>query len=172
MIGGHYPFQPVKSWHLWRVTAIVPFEPDRVDAAIIAALQSDGRQSIAELARSVTMSHSATAERVRRLEESGVIRGYRADIDPERLGFTVLAYLRLRYPSSRYEPLHTLLADLPEVIEAHHVTGDDCFVMKVVATNMRHLEQVSGRVGALGSVTTSVVYSSPLPSRPLLPPPG
>ncbi|MBN0972586.1 MULTISPECIES: Lrp/AsnC family transcriptional regulator [unclassified Gordonia (in: high G+C Gram-positive bacteria)] len=148
------------------------FESDRVDTAILTSLQANGRQSIAELARQITMSHSATAERVRRLEESGVISGYSASVDPERLGFAILAFLRLRYPSSRYEPLHTLLAGLPEVIEAHHVTGDDCFIMKVVATDMKHLERVSGMVGTLGSVTTNVVYSSPLPPRPLLPPSG
>ncbi|MFD7077747.1 Lrp/AsnC family transcriptional regulator [Nocardioides sp. NPDC059952] len=150
--------------------ANLPFEPDKVDTAILKSLQANGRQSIAELARHINMSHSAAAERVRRLEESGVISGYGAQVDPERLGFTILAYLRLRYPSSVYDPLHKLLADLPEVIEAHHVTGDDCFIMKVVATDMKHLEQISGRVGSLGSVTTSLVYSSPLPPRPLLPP--
>jgi Lrp/AsnC family leucine-responsive transcriptional regulator len=143
---------------------------DRVDTAILSALQANGRQSIAELARAVSMSHSAAADRVRRLEESGVISGYSAVVDPTRLGFTIMAYLRLRYPSSVYQPLHALLAETPEVIEAHHVTGDDCFIMKVVATSMAHLEQVSGRIGQLGGVTTSVVYSSPLPPRPLLPP--
>ena len=152
------------------MAANIPFELDKVDTAVLSALQADGRQSVAELARRITMSHSATAERIRRLEESGVISGYGAQVDPERLGFTILAYLRLRYPSSVYEPLHALLAEIPEVIEAHHVTGDDCFIMKVVATSMKHLEQISGRVGTLGSVTTSVVYSSPLPARPLLPP--
>lgn len=152
------------------MAANIPFEPDKVDTAILEALQANGRQSIAELARHINMSHSAAAERVRRLEESGVISGYGAHVNPERLGFTILAYLRLRYPSSTYEPLHRLLADLPEVTEAHHVTGDDCFIMKVVATSMKHLEQISGRIGTLGSVTTSVVYSSPLPPRPLLPP--
>ncbi|WP_330759432.1 Lrp/AsnC ligand binding domain-containing protein [Haloechinothrix halophila] len=81
-----------------------------------------------------------------------------------------MAYLRLRYPNSNYKPLHDLLAELPEIIEAHHVTGDDCFIMKVVATSMRHLEQITGKVGGLGSVTTSVAYSSPLALRPLLPP--
>ncbi|MGH1526806.1 Lrp/AsnC family transcriptional regulator [Leifsonia sp. L25] len=81
----------------------------------------------------------------------------------DRLGYGILAFLRLRYPSSQYKPLHDLLADIPEVVEAHHVTGDDCFILKVVATSMRHLEQVSGRVGTLGSVTTSVSYSSPFP---------
>lgn len=152
------------------MTVNIPFELDKVDAAILKALQTNGRQSIADLARHITMSHSAAAERVRRLEDAGVISGYGAHVDPERLGFTIMAYLRLRYPSSVYEPLHTLLAGLPEVIEAHHVTGDDCFIMKVVATSMKHLEQISGKVGTLGNVTTSVVYSSPLPARPLLPP--
>lgn len=148
------------------------FATDAVDERILAELQRDGRQSIAELSRAVHMSNSAVAERVRRLEEAGVIRGYRAVIDPERLGYGILAYLRLRYPSSVYGPLHELLADIPEVIEAHHVTGDDCFIIKVVATSMRHLEQVSGRIGTLGSVTTSVSYSSPFAARPIVPPRG
>jgi Lrp/AsnC family leucine-responsive transcriptional regulator len=143
---------------------------DSIDDAILSELQRDGRQSIAELARSVHMSNSAVAERVRRLEEAGVIGGYRAVVDPERLGYSILAFLRLRYPSSIYTPLHDLLAQTPEVIEAHHVTGDDCFILKVVATSMRHLEHVSGTIGTLGSVTTSVSYSSPFSARPIVPP--
>jgi len=147
-----------------------PQPVDSTDRMLLAELQRDGRQSIAELARTVHMSNSAVAERVRRLEEAGIISGYRAVVDPERLGYGILAYLRLRYPSSQYTPLHDLLADIPEVVEAHHVTGDDCFIIKVVATSMRHLEQISGRVGTLGSVTTSVSYSSPFPTRPIVPP--
>lgn len=142
---------------------------DNVDAAIILELQRDGRASIAEIARRIAMSHSATAERIRRLEESGVITGYGARIDPEKLGYTITAFLRLRYPSSSYGPLHRVLDETPEVVEAHHVTGDDCFIMKVVATSMLHLEQVSGRIGALGNVTTSVAYSSTITARPLNP---
>jgi Lrp/AsnC family leucine-responsive transcriptional regulator len=153
------------------MTVRSPIELDATDGRLLAALQEDGRQSIAELGRRVSMSASAVAERVRRLEETGVITGYRAVVDPERLGYGVLAYLRLRYPSSVYGPLHALLAETPEVIEAHHVTGDDCFVLKVVATSMRHLEQVGGRIGTLGSVTTSVAYSSPVPAR-AIPPAG
>ncbi|GAA4740623.1 Lrp/AsnC family transcriptional regulator [Amnibacterium soli] len=147
-----------------------PITADRTDRAILAVLQQDGRRSMAELARDVRMSASAVAERVRRLEEAGVIRGYRAEVDPEALGYAVLAHLRLRYPSSAYGPLHALLADIPEVLEAHHVTGDDCFVLKVVATSMRDLERITGRIGALGSVTTSVAYSSPIVARPVVPP--
>lgn len=152
------------------MTAISSSGLDKVDTEILSALQADGRQTIAQLSRVLNMSNSAVTERVRRLEESGVISGYSAVVDASRLGFTIMAYLRLRYPSSIYEPLHTRLAEIPEVIEAHHVTGEDCFIMKVVATSMKHLEQVSGRIGTLGSVTTSVVYSSPLQPRPLLPP--
>ncbi|WP_206509096.1 Lrp/AsnC family transcriptional regulator [Rhodococcus sp. BGS-1C] len=143
---------------------------DTVDAELLSALQEDGRLSIAELSRRVHMSTSAVGERVRRLEDRGVIRGYTADVDPEKLGYPILAYLRLRYPSSNYKPLHDVLDTTPEVVEAHHVTGDDCFIIKVLAVSMRDLERISGRIGALGSVTTSVAYSSPIPRRAIVPP--
>ncbi|RLU90388.1 ArsR family transcriptional regulator [Streptomyces griseocarneus] len=138
---------------------------DATDIRILDALQHNGRASYAELARAVSMSPSAVAERVRRLEESGVISGYSADVSPERLGLDVLAFVRLRYPNGNYKPFHDLLDTTPEIVEAHHVTGEDCFVLKVVARSMRDLERTTGRIGALGSVTTSVVYSSPLPGR-------
>lgn len=143
------------------------YSPDATDWRILDFLQRDGRASFAELARAVAMSPSAVTERVRRLEEAGVIRGYAAVVDPERLGLPILAFVRLRYPNGNYKPFHDLVAGTPEILEAHHVTGDDCFVIKVTARSMRHLEEVSGRIGALGSVTTSVVYSSPLPGRAL-----
>ncbi|MEV5959912.1 Lrp/AsnC family transcriptional regulator [Streptomyces sp. NPDC051987] len=141
------------------------FSPDATDRRILDVLQRDGRASFAELAREVAMSPSAVTERVRRLEEAGVIQGYAAVVDPERLGLPILAFVRLRYPNGNYKPFHDLVAATPEILEAHHVTGDDCFVIKVTARSMRHLEEISGRIGALGSVTTSVVYSSPLPRR-------
>ncbi|WP_435137046.1 Lrp/AsnC family transcriptional regulator [Actinacidiphila sp. bgisy144] len=140
---------------------------DRTDLRILEALQHDGRASYAELARSVAMSASAVTERVRRLEESGVIRGYSAVVDPERLGLGILAFVRLRYPTGNYKPFHDVLATTPEITEAHHVTGEDCFVLKVLARSMRHLETTTGRIAALGPVTTTVVYSSPLPDRPV-----
>jgi Lrp/AsnC family leucine-responsive transcriptional regulator len=141
--------------------------PDEVDLRIITALQDDGRASYADLARTVSMSPSAVTDRVRRLEETGVIAGYSAVIDPGRLGLDVLAFVRLRYPTSNYKPFHDLIAVTPEIIEAHHVTGEDCFILKVVARSMRHLEQTAGRIAGLGSVTTTVVYSSVLTGRAL-----
>ncbi|GGQ21057.1 Lrp/AsnC family transcriptional regulator [Streptomyces mutabilis] len=141
--------------------------PDATDWLVLDALQRNGRAGYAELARAVSMSASAVTERVRRMEEAGIIQGYTAVVEPERLGFPILAFVRLRYPNGNYKPFHDLVAVTPEILEAHHVTGDDCFVIKVAARSMRHLEEVSGRISALGSVTTSVVYSSPLPRRPL-----
>ena len=143
---------------------------DRTDWQLLDELQRDGRASYAELARAVSMSASAVAERVRRLEEAGVVAGYRATVDPERVGLTVMAFVRLRYPTGNYRPFHALLDATPEIVEAHHLTGEDCFVLKVLARSMRHLEEVTGRIAGLGSVTTSVVYSSPLVGRAITSP--
>lgn len=141
------------------------YSTDDVDMRIVEALQRDGRATYAELARAVSMSASAVTERVRRLEESGVIVGYTAIVDPERLGLDILAFVRLRYPTGNYKPFHDLVATTPEIVEAHHVTGEDCFILKVVARSMRHLEHTTGRIAGLGSVTTTVVYSSTLTNR-------
>ncbi|NYI04933.1 Lrp/AsnC family transcriptional regulator [Allostreptomyces psammosilenae] len=147
-------------------------ELDDTDWRILAVLQREGRVSWADLAREVAMSASAVTERVRRLEESGAITGFTARVDPERLGLTVTALVRLRYPTGNYKPFHDLVEVTPEVVEAHHVTGEDCFVVKVLARDMRHLEAVVGRLATLGPVTTSVVYSSPLPHRAVRRPDG
>lgn len=145
---------------------------DDTDWSILATLQGNARASIAELARSVSMSASAVTERVRRLEQSGVIRGYRADLDLGALGFPVLAFVRLKYPHGNYKPFHDLVARREEILEAHHVTGDDCFVLKVAARSMSHLEQAVGAIAGLGSVSTSVVYSTSLSARTMRPAQG
>jgi Lrp/AsnC family leucine-responsive transcriptional regulator len=142
---------------------------DQTDHAIIAALQQDGRMSVAQLAREVSLSASATAERLRRLTDGGVITGYSITVDPEALGYTVTAFVRLAYPSGNYKPFRDVVDATPEIVEAHHVTGADCFIIKVHARSMADLERLTGRLAALGGVTTSVVYSSPVPSRHLAP---
>lgn len=144
-------------------------ELDSIDHAILRELQRDGRMSTAELGRIIALSASATAERLRRLTDSGVITGYTATVDPAALGYGISAFVRLAYPSGNYKPLHDLIDVTPEIIEAHHVTGADCFVIKVLALSMVDLERITGRLAGLGSITTSVVYSSPLPSRSISP---
>lgn len=142
---------------------------DATDRALLEHLQRDGRTSVADLGRAVNLSASATADRLRRLTDTGVVTGFTAVVDPEALGYTVTAFVRLAYPTGNYKPFHDLLDTTPEVVEAHHVTGDDCFVLEVLARSMRDLERVTGRLATLGAVTTSVVYSSPLPGRHLRP---
>jgi Lrp/AsnC family transcriptional regulator, leucine-responsive regulatory protein len=142
---------------------------DAADHSIIRELQRDGRMSVADLARAISLSPSATADRLRRLTDDGVITGFTATVDAEALGYTVTAFVRLAYPSGNYKPFHDLVDATPEVVEAHHVTGVDCFVLKVIARSMRDLERVTGRLATLGGITTSVVYSSPVPARDLDP---
>jgi Lrp/AsnC family transcriptional regulator, leucine-responsive regulatory protein len=142
---------------------------DRVDQAILAELQRDGRVSVADLARRVSLSASSAADRLRRLADAGVITGYTALLAPEALGYSITAFVRLKYPQGNYKPLHDLLETTPEIIEAHHVTGDDCFILKLVARSMSDLERLSGKLVGLGSITTNVVYSSPLARRALVP---
>lgn len=142
---------------------------DERDWDLLGLLQRDARASFSDLARELGMSAPAIAERVRRLEDAGVIRGYRADLDLPKLGLPVLAIVRLKYPTSDYGPLDRVLKQRPELLECHHVTGEDCFVIKVACTSMEHLETVTGALGRIGSTTTSVVFSTKLDHREIAP---
>ncbi|MDT7801847.1 MAG: Lrp/AsnC family transcriptional regulator, leucine-responsive regulatory protein [Actinomycetota bacterium] len=138
---------------------------DPTDWAILVELQRDARLPLTELGRRVNLSASATTERLRRLESTGVITGYRADIDLGKVGYAVLAVVRLKYPGSRHEPLHKLLAERFEILECVRTTGDDCYTLKVAAASMAHLEQTMDELAQFGSTTTSIVYSQTLPYR-------
>jgi Lrp/AsnC family leucine-responsive transcriptional regulator len=138
---------------------------DATDWAILVELQHDGRIPLTELARRVSLSPSAATERVRRLESTGVITGYRADIDLGKVGFAVLAVIRLKYPGSQHQPLHRLLGERSEILECLRTTGDDCYTLKVAAASMAHLEQLVNELTQFGSTTTNLVYSQTLPYR-------
>jgi len=138
---------------------------DAADWAILRDLQKDGRMSLTELSRRINLSASATTERVRRLESTGVISGYRAEVDLAKVGYPVLAVVRLKYPGSRHEPLHRLLEQRTEILECVRTTGDDCYVLKVATTTMARLETLINELALLGSVNTNVVYSQTLPYR-------
>jgi Lrp/AsnC family leucine-responsive transcriptional regulator len=104
---------------------------------------------------------------VRRLEEAEVITGYRAEVNPERTGYPVMAVVRLKYPGpgTRHQPLRRLLEERPEILECLRTTGDDCYVMKVAATSMAHLEELVDELAEFGSTTTNLVLSRTLPLR-------
>ncbi|MGA8116882.1 MAG: Lrp/AsnC family transcriptional regulator [Actinocatenispora sp.] len=138
---------------------------DPTDWAILAELQRDGRVALTELGRRVNLSASATTERVKRLEYIGVITGYRADVDLTKVGFPVLAVVRLKYPGSKHQPLHRLLAERTQILECLRTTGDDCYLLKVAAASMSDLEHLIDELAQFGSTTTNVVYSQTLPYR-------
>ncbi|GAA3094101.1 Lrp/AsnC family leucine-responsive transcriptional regulator [Kribbella aluminosa] len=132
---------------------------DPTDWAILDELQADARLSLTELGRRVSLSASATTERVRRLESIGVITGYRAEVDLTSVGYPVLAVVRLKYPGNKHEPLHRLLAERGEILECLRTTGDDCYTLKVAAASMPHLEELVNELTDFGSTTTNLVYS-------------
>ncbi|MEW1843914.1 Lrp/AsnC family transcriptional regulator [Nonomuraea angiospora] len=138
---------------------------DDVDWAIIGQLQRDARISLSELGRRVSLSASATTERVRQLEAQGVITGYQAVVDLAKVGYPVLALVRLKYPGNHHQPLRRLLAERREILECLRTTGDDCYTLRVAATSMAHLEELVDELAGFGSTTTSVVYSQTLPHR-------
>jgi Lrp/AsnC family transcriptional regulator, leucine-responsive regulatory protein len=140
---------------------------DAVDWRILAQLQEDARTSHAELARRVHLTPPAVAARVRRLEERGVVRGYRLELDLARLGLGTLAFVRVRGEARSQRPLLETAASMPEVLECHHVTGEDCYVVKVAARSLPDLERVVVELGRYGSTTTSIVFSTPIARRTL-----
>ena len=138
---------------------------DLVDWVIIEQLQREARISLSELGRRVKLSPSAVTERVRNLESLGVITGYHAVVDLAKVGYPVLAVVRLKYPGNHHQPWRRLLAERREILECLRTTGDDCYTLKVAAASMEHLETLVDELAGFGSTTTSVVYSQPLPYR-------
>jgi Lrp/AsnC family leucine-responsive transcriptional regulator len=119
------------------------------------------------LARRVNMSAPAVTERVKRLEDAGVIAGFRMEIDPNALGLPLTVYVRIR-PAPGQLPKVTELAErTPEVVECHRITGEDCFLLKVHVPRVDDLEEILDRFLAFGQTTTSIVQSSPVRLRDL-----
>lgn len=143
---------------------------DATDWRLIDALQRDGRTTVAALARIVNLGTTATSERLARLLTSGVISGIHAVVDPARVGLPLTAFVRMRpYPGSSKVALRDI-EQIREVMECHHVTGEDCYLMRVCARDMEHLERVTERLAGHGQTTTSLVFASPVPRRSLVAP--
>jgi Lrp/AsnC family leucine-responsive transcriptional regulator len=138
---------------------------DDIDRLLLAALQQDARASYAELGRRVGLTPPAVTERVRRLERSGVISGYHAQIDLKCAGYGLVAFIRLSSAPELAVQLGRVAETTPEVLEFHHVTGTEGYVLKVAARSIEHLEKVIVKFLPYGQTTTSIVLSSPVTWR-------
>ena len=135
---------------------------DDVGQNLLSILHRDARISFAELGRRIGLSPAATAERMRRMEEAGIIRGYRVDVDREALGFPLLAIVRLSCDGPRYRPFLKAVKTMDQIAECHHVAGGDAFILKVVAESVAELEKLVEKLLDFGVPTTSIVFSSPV----------
>ncbi len=138
---------------------------DATDRRILAELSAEGRVSLAELGRRVSLSPPAVAERVGRLERAGVITGYHAAIDPRALGYQLTAIVRVK-PAARQLPrIPELAAEIPEISECLRITGEDCVFLKVHLRSIDELSPLLDRFLRYGSTTTSIVNDAPIPGR-------
>ena len=140
---------------------------DDVNRRLLAELHENPRITMSALARRVEMSSPAVTERVQRMEQAGVIVGYRMEVNPAALGLPVTAFARIRPAAGQLPKIAELAASLPEVTECHRITGEDCFLVKVHAPAIEDLEEVLDRFLLYGQTITSIVVASPVPPRAL-----
>lgn len=144
-----------------------PVQLDRISWRIIEELQQNARISWAELGRRVGLTTPAVAERVHRLENLGVIEGYRTEINLERLGLPILIFVRLSMsgPEALVRAFQQQVKNWDEVLECHRVTGSESFIVKARVVSMGHLEHFIDKLGHYGSTSTTTVLSSPVEQR-------
>jgi Lrp/AsnC family leucine-responsive transcriptional regulator len=140
---------------------------DERNLQLLQLLRDDPRMSISEMARRVGMSGPAVRERIQRLEESGVIAGYRVDIDPRALGYTIAAFVRIKPMPGQLPNIIELAQRLPQVTECHRVTGEDCFIVKVYLESLDTLDRILDQFLIYGNTATMLVQSTPVPPRGL-----
>jgi Lrp/AsnC family transcriptional regulator, leucine-responsive regulatory protein len=148
------------------MTAVSTPTIDGTDWGLLEALQENARLTFAELGRRVSLSPAAVAERVRRLEETGVLRGYHAELDLAAVGVPMQAMIRITTSSTECATHGRRLAEVPEVLEAQRVTGTDSYIARVAVRSMEHLEDLLTRIAPHnGDTFTAMVLSTPVPTR-------
>jgi Lrp/AsnC family leucine-responsive transcriptional regulator len=140
---------------------------DEVNVRLLARLQADPRITMSALARQVGMSAPAVTERVQRLEQAGVIKGYAVQVDPSALGYPVTVFVRVRITTGRLDRFAAYVTTVPEVVECYRVTGEDCYLLKLHIPSLDDLAAVLDRFMMHGSTTSLVVVGTPIPARPL-----
>ena len=135
---------------------------DTKDRLILQALQTDARQSLAAIGKRIGLSQPAMSERVRKLEDAGVIEGYSARVNLQALGVGLQAIIRIQTTHRGIAPYTALFAQMPEVLQADRVTGEDCFIVRCAIAQPGDLQRVVDALAVHGAVTTALVLSSPV----------
>jgi Lrp/AsnC family leucine-responsive transcriptional regulator len=138
---------------------------DQIGWKLLHELQLNGRLSYAELGRRVGLTTPAVVERVKRMEEAGIIVGYHADVDPTVIGMPITAFIRMSVVGDVFTRITSVVKNSPEVVECHRGTGADSFIMKVHVRSVEHLESLIDRLTPYGTTSTSIVLSSPVEKR-------
>src|SRR5579871_2293159 len=138
---------------------------DQIGWKLLHELQLNGRLSYAELGRRVGLTTPAVVERVRRMEEAGIIVGYHADVNPMKVGMPITAFIRMSVVGDVFTRITAVVKNSPEVVECHRGTGADSFIMKVHVRSVEHLEALIDRLTPFGTTSTSIVLSSPVEKR-------
>ena len=141
---------------------------DVTDYKIIEILQKEGRISMKDLGKIVGLTSPAVSERVKRLEESGVIEGYKAMVNTNAIVRVIKAFVNISLPSNRYHEFIDAARKDPRIVECHHITGDDCLLLKVIVKDMYELESVIDAIKKVGTTNTSVILSTPIQSKSIL----
>jgi Lrp/AsnC family transcriptional regulator, leucine-responsive regulatory protein len=142
---------------------------DRIDVKILGKVQDCGRISITELSKHAGLSIPATNDRLRKLEDSGVITGYCAQLDPTKLGYGISAVVGITTLKPAKAKLIATLTDIPEVVECLHITGNDSYLIRLYAKSMNDIEGIIAKINAYGETRTSIVLSIPIERRKLAP---
>ncbi len=143
---------------------------DSIDTKILELLQSDGRISVSDLSKALNLSRPSVAERLRRLEDRHVIEGFTTRVSPAAVGRDVLVIIEIGQLTVACHTFEESIVQDPDVLECHRVTGSVSYIIKAAVASMAHLETLVDRLIPFGRLNTSVVLSSPVASRPVLPP--
>jgi Lrp/AsnC family leucine-responsive transcriptional regulator len=138
---------------------------DATNLDILRLLLDEPRLAMSELARRIGMSAPAVTERIQRMQDAGVIRGARLDVDQAALGLGITAFVRVRPMPGQLQNISELARKTPEIVECHRITGEDCFIMKVLVGRVELLEAVLDEILRFGNTTSSIVQSTPVPLR-------
>src|SRR5262245_34866316 len=136
--------------------------PDEIDLRILQALLQDARATLKDIADHARLSSPSAAERMRRLQERGVIRAYTIDLDPQSLGYTLQAIIRIRPLPGKVHIVQQLLEETVEVCECDKITGEDCFIARVLARSMEQLDAIVDRISEKGETNTAIVKAQPI----------